>query len=51
MIDDSGVLCLAVGFVIFGQLCSRKFSWQIFVFAAALLSTGVGLLYETIGVL
>ena len=40
-----------MGFVIFGQLCSRKFSWQLFVFAAAVLTTGVGMLYEAIGVL
>ena len=42
---------LAVGFVIFGQLCSRRFSWQFFIFAAAVLTTGVGMLYEAIGVL
>ena len=40
-----------MGFVIFGQLCSRRFSWQLFVFAAAVLTTGVGMLYEAIGVL
>ena len=40
-----------MGFVIFGQLCSRKFSWQLFVLAAAVLTTGVGMLYEAIGVL
>ena len=40
-----------MGFVIFGQLCSRRFSWQLFVFAAAVLSTGVVMLYEAIGVL
>ena len=40
-----------MGFVIFGQLCSRKFSWQLFVLAAAVLTTGAGMLYEAIGVL
>ena len=39
-----------MGFVIFGQLCSRRFSWQLFVFVAAVLTTGVGMLYEAIGV-
>ena len=69
-----------MGFVIFGQLCSRRFSWQFFVrsliqavgltwpcsgfvfgkwlkprpmwaqvFAGAILTTVVGMLYETIG--
>ena len=33
-----------MGFVIFGQLCSRKFSWKLFVLAAAVLTTGVGML-------
>ena len=27
--------------MIFGQLCSRRFSWQFFIFAAAVLTTGV----------
>eukprot|EP01045_Picozoa_sp_COSAG04_P016680 COSAG04_NODE_1415_length_6863_cov_9.475163_2_plen_52_part_00 len=40
-----------MGFVIFGQVCSRRFSWQLFVFAAALLTTLVGMLYEAMGVL
>ena len=40
-----------MGFVIFGQLCSRRFSWQLFVFAAAILTTGLGMLYEATGVL
>ena len=26
-----------MGFVIFGQVCSRKFSWQLFVLSAAVL--------------
>ena len=30
--------CCAVGFVIFGQVCSRRFSWQFFVLAAAVLT-------------
>ena len=40
-----------LGFVIGGQLCSRRFSWQLFVLSAAVLTTGVGMLYEAIGVL
>ena len=46
----AGGLVYSMGFVIFGQLCSRRFSWQLFVFAAAVLTTGVGMLYEAIGV-
>ena len=40
-----------MGFVIYGQLCSRKFSWQLFLFAAAVLTTVLGMLYEALGVL
>ena len=38
-----------MGFIIFGQLCSRRFSWQLFVLSAAVLSAMLGRMYEAMG--
>ena len=38
-----------MGFVIFGQLCSRRFSWQLFALVAAVLSATLGRMYEAMG--
>ena len=38
-----------MGFVIFGQLCSRRFSWQLFALVAAVLSAMLGRMYEAMG--
>ena len=47
--DLDPVFNQGLGFVIFGQLCSRRFSWQLFALVAAVLSAMLGRMYEAMG--